>query len=75
MSDTLRISRLAARSSFTANTLRGEAALTPMRFIDRAKRLGLSFEEIRELVEILDQGQCAPSRTRSARASGRGRSR
>ena len=80
MSDTLLISELAARSGFTASTLRyyeqvgllaaadrtpagyrlyGEAALTRLRFIDRAKQLGLPLEEIRELVGIWDQGQCA----------------
>ena len=80
MSDTLLISELAARSGFTASTLRyyeqvgllaaadrtpagyrvyAEAALTRLRFIDRAKALGLPLEEIRELVGIWDQGQCA----------------
>ena len=80
MSDTLLISELAARSGFTASTLRyyeqvgllaaadrtpagyrlyGAAALTRLRFIERAKQLGLPLEEIRELVGIWDQGQCA----------------
>ncbi len=34
-----------------------EAALTRLRFPDRAKQLGLPLEEIRELVGIWDQGQ------------------
>jgi DNA-binding transcriptional MerR regulator len=80
MSDTLLISELAARSGFTASTLRyyeqvgllaaadrtpagyrvyDQAALTRLRFIDRAKQLGLPLEEIRELVGIWGQGQCA----------------
>ena len=80
MSDTSLISELAARSGFTASTLRyygqvgllaaadrtpagyrryDEAAVTRLRFIDRAKQLGLPLEEIRELVGIWDQGRCA----------------
>jgi len=80
MSDTLLISEVAARSGFTASTLRyyeqvgllaavdrtpagyrryDEAAVTRLRFIDRAKQLGLPLGEIRELVGIWDQGQCA----------------
>jgi len=39
--------------------LYGEAVLGRLRFIDRAKQLGLPLEEIRELVGIWDQGQCA----------------
>jgi len=35
-----------------------EAAVTRLRFIERAKQLGLPLEEIRELVAVWDGGQC-----------------
>jgi DNA-binding transcriptional MerR regulator len=77
---TLLISELAARSGFSASTLRyyeqvglltaaerssggyrlyDEAALSRLRFIARAKQLGLPLEEIRELVAVWDGGLCA----------------
>jgi DNA-binding transcriptional MerR regulator len=37
----------------------GEGALLRLRFIERAKQLGLPLEEIRGLVAVWDQGQCA----------------
>ena len=39
--------------------LYGEAAVARLRFIDRAKQLGLPLEEIRELVGVWDGGLCA----------------
>jgi DNA-binding transcriptional MerR regulator len=36
-----------------------EAVVARLRFIDRAKQLGLPFEEIRELVAVWDAGVCA----------------
>jgi DNA-binding transcriptional MerR regulator len=38
----------------------GEPELARLRFIGRAKRLGLSLEEIAELVPLLDAARCAP---------------
>jgi DNA-binding transcriptional MerR regulator len=80
MTASLLISDLAARSGFTASTLRyyeqvgllaaterssggyrlyDEAAVARLRFIDRAKQLGLPLDEIRELVAVWDGGLCA----------------
>jgi DNA-binding transcriptional MerR regulator len=39
--------------------LYGEGALLRLRFIERAKQLGLPLEEIRGLVAVWDEGQCA----------------
>lgn len=38
----------------------GERELATLRFIGRAKRFGLSLEEIAELVPMLDAGRCGP---------------
>ena len=80
MTASLLISDLAARSGFSASTLRyyeqvgllaaterssggyrlyDEAVLGRLRFIDRAKQLGLPLEEIRELVAVWEGGLCA----------------
>ncbi len=40
----------------------GEADLGRLRFIRRAKRLGLSLEEIRGLLGIAEEGACGPLR-------------
>lgn len=45
-----------------------ESALSRLRFIDRAKSLGLPLEEIRELVAVWDGGLCGNA-ARSMRAS------
>lgn len=79
MSPPFLISELAARSGFTASTLRyyeqvgllhatqrsaggyrlyDEPALARLRFIDRAKQLGLPLKEIRDLVAVWDTGPC-----------------
>lgn len=42
--------------------LYGEAELGRLRFIRRAKQLGLSLEEVRSLLGLADAGQCRPLR-------------
>ena len=49
----------AADRSAGGYRLYDEAAVTRLRFIERAKQLGLPLEEIRELVAVWDGGQCA----------------
>jgi len=41
-----------------------EAAVERLRFISRAKQLGLPLEEIRDLLTAWDQGSCAPVQDR-----------
>jgi len=48
----------AAERSAGGYRLYDEAAITRLRFIDRAKQLGLRLEEIRELVAVWDAGLC-----------------
>jgi DNA-binding transcriptional MerR regulator len=45
----------------------GPEALGRLRFIARAKQLGLPLEEIRELAAVWDAGSCAPVQDRLAR--------
>lgn len=80
MSDTLRISELAARSGFSASALRyyekvgllnavdrspsgyrlyDDQDVSRLRFIERAKQLGLPLDEIRDLVAVWEDGLCA----------------
>jgi DNA-binding transcriptional MerR regulator len=49
----------AAERSTGGYRLYDEAALARLRFIERAKQLGLPLEEIRELVAVWDGGLCA----------------
>jgi DNA-binding transcriptional MerR regulator len=44
--------------------LYGDAAVARLRFIARAKRLGLPLDDIRELVGVWDEGTCASVKTR-----------
>jgi DNA-binding transcriptional MerR regulator len=76
-----RISEVAARTGFSATTLRyyediglvvpagrtgagyrvyDDASLERLAFVARAKRLGLSLEDVRSLVTLLDEEECAP---------------
>jgi DNA-binding transcriptional MerR regulator len=42
----------------------GDAAVARLRFIARAKRLGLPLDDIRDLVGVWDEGMCASVKTR-----------
>ncbi len=46
--------------------LYGEAELRRLQFIRRAKLLGLSLDEIRELLGLADEGECRPLRRQVA---------
>ena len=46
--------------------LYGEAELGRLRFVRRAKQLGLSLEEIRGLLGLADEGECRPLRSQVA---------
>ncbi len=46
--------------------LYGEADLGRLRFILRARRLGLSLDEVRELLGVAEEGECRPVRRQVA---------